>query len=60
MDEKNKSMSRFQVQEKFPVKTAILVDGGFYRLRAKNVNRRKIPKGKSRRAGTILSRPSPS
>ena len=44
MDEKNKSMSRFQVQEKFPVKTAILVDGGFYRLRAKKLTGAKSPK----------------
>ena len=44
MDEKEKAVHRFPVRDKFEVQTAILVDGGFYRLRAKKLAGEKSPK----------------
>ena len=47
MDEKEKAVHRFPVRDKFEVQTAILVDGGFYRLRAKKLAGEKSPKDRA-------------
>ena len=47
MDEKEKAVHRFPVRAKFEVQTAILVDGGFYRLRAKKLAGEKSPKDRA-------------
>lgn len=44
MERNNKALSQLLIQNKFEVKTAILVDGGFYRLRAKKLAGEKSPK----------------
>ena len=44
MDEKREFSKKYSIQDKFEVKTAILVDGGFYRLRAKKLAGEKTPK----------------
>ena len=47
MEQKNKGPVRVQPIDRFPVKTAILVDGGFYRLRAKKLAGEKTPKDRA-------------
>lgn len=44
---KKKAVHRFPVRDKFEVQTAILVDGGFYRLRAKKLAGEKSPKDRA-------------
>ena len=47
MDKNGKSVYQIPLRDKFNIKTAILVDGGFYRLRAKKLAGEKSPKDRA-------------